>query len=170
MIAIDLLLTHRKIEAAVTMLAYSATTLSLLGDVIGRELFETGIWGAQRFAVYAAIVAGFLGMSLAAAEGEHIRPQIFDAVFPEKLNKTVNRIADFLSFVVYILLAFLAVKFVLSSYENSEIAAVLDWPLWPIQLILPYAFFAVSCRYFLFAFSPSLKSAFLTKLGKAAHA
>jgi TRAP-type C4-dicarboxylate transport system permease small subunit len=117
-----------------------------------------------------AILAGFLGMSLAAAEDENIRPQIFDAVFPIKLNAAVNRFADFLSCLVYAFLTFLAVKFVASSYANSEIAAVLDWPLWPIQLILPYAFFTVSVRYVIFAFSPSLKASFLSQLAKAAYA
>ncbi|WP_025899109.1 TRAP transporter small permease [Sneathiella glossodoripedis] len=167
---LQLSLLHHRMEATLTMVAYGATAISLLGDVVGRELFDTGIWGAQRFAVYAAIVAGFLGMSLAAAEGENIRPQILDSIIPRSMNAFVDRLADFVSSGIYLILFYLAVGFVQASYENEEIAAVLDWPLWPIQMILPYAFLAVGIRYFAFAISPEFKEQFMNRVGKALYA
>jgi TRAP-type C4-dicarboxylate transport system permease small subunit len=147
-----------RVEAGVMTLAYAATALSLLGDVVGRELFSEGIWGAPRFAVYAAIVAGFLGMSLAAADGAHIRPQLLDFVVPSMFDQLANRIADLVSCGIYFVLGYLSVSFVWVSYENADITPVLDWQLWPIQLILPYTFFSVSFRYLVYVIQPNIKT------------
>ncbi len=148
-----------RIEAGVTTFAYCAATISLLADVLARELWDAGIWGAPRFAVYAAIIAGFLGMSLAAADGAHIRPQFLDFVVPKRLDRLANKFADFLSSLIYTSLGVLSVQFVVVSYENGDIAPVLDWLLWPIQLVLPYTFFSVALRYLLQAIWPRLKVA-----------
>jgi len=146
-----------RLEAGVTVLAYGAAALSLLSDIIGREVFEQGIWGAQRFAVYAAIVAGFLGMVLAAAENSLIRPQMLDFVIPVEMEDGFNRVSDLVSALLYGGLAYLSVNFVWETFINGDTAPVLDWPLWPIQLILPYAFLSVSLRFSLQSFDPSLK-------------
>lgn len=161
MTALRFLVFQNKFEGVITTLAYSATALSLLVDVFSREVLGQGVWGAPRFAVYTAIVAGFLGMSLAAAENNQIRPQILDAIIPVRFDVYVNRLADLISAIVYLFLTYLAIGFVISSYENNDIAAVLDWQLWPIQLVLPYSFCAVGFRYILYTVSPSLKMAFV---------
>ncbi|MBL4907174.1 MAG: TRAP transporter small permease [Sneathiella sp.] len=146
-----------KIEAGVTTLAYGAATISLLADIIGREVFQHGIWGAPRFAVYAAIIAGFLGMALAAADNSLIRPRLLDFVIPPEMEEGINRLADLVSAILYGGLFYLAVLFVWETYDNGDVAPVLDWPLWPIQLILPYTFLSVSLRYFAHAVLPLLK-------------
>ncbi len=153
-----------RIEATVTAAAYLAATVSLLADVAGREFLQQGVWGAPRFAVYAAIIAGFLGMSLAASDDSQIRPQVFDALFPKRFDPFLNRLADFVSALMYGGLTILAAQFVSASYQNLEIAPVLEWPLWPIQLVLPYAFASVMVRYGCYSIFPSSKRAFLKDL------
>ena len=51
-------------KGAVAALAYATVALLLMGDVLGREFFGEGIFGAPKMAVYAAIVAGFLGLGI----------------------------------------------------------------------------------------------------------
>ncbi|GLQ07135.1 hypothetical protein GCM10007924_23560 [Sneathiella chinensis] len=140
-----------------TVIAYAVTALSLLADILGRELFSQGIDGAPRFAVYAAIIAGFLGMSLAAEDDSHIRPQVFDYLVPPLFEKMFSRLADAVSALIYGGLGYLAVGFVRVTYENGDIAPVLDWPIWPVQLVLPYTFFSISLRYLVITVAPSLK-------------
>ena len=151
-----------KCEALITTIAYSATAISLLVDVLSREFLGEGIWGASRFAVYAAIVAGFIGMSLATVDKNQIRPHIFDAIIPIKFELLICRLSDLTAAIMYVALTFLAANFVKSSHDNNDIAAVLDWQLWPIQLVLPLSFCTVSIRYILYVYSPSLKAAFIS--------
>lgn len=153
-----------RVEATVTAIAYLAATVSLLADVVGREFLQQGVWGAPRFSVYAAIIAGFLGMSLAASDDSQIRPQIFDALIAAKFDPFFNRLADFISALMYGGLTILAGQFVASSYQNLDVAPVLEWPLWPIQLVLPYAFASVMVRYGCYFIFPDCKAAFLRNL------
>lgn len=140
-------------------LSYAAVTLSLLSDIVGRELFGQGIWGAERFAVYAAIIAAFLGLSLASADDLLIRPRFLDAIVPQRFNVAVNRASDAVSALIYMSLGGLAIGYVMGSYARGDITPVLDWPLWPLQLVLPYSFLSAGGRHLLYSVQPDLKQA-----------
>ena len=129
----------------------------LLGEIVAREIFSSSIWGSQRIAVFAAIIAGFLGLSLATGSNGHLRPQFADNWFPERLRAGVARFGDFLSSVIWITLSVIAILYVSETFESNEKAAVLYWPLWPLQLVLPYAFASCGVRHFVFGMRPDLK-------------
>ncbi|MYJ73349.1 MAG: hypothetical protein F4092_16620 [Rhodospirillaceae bacterium] len=58
---------------------------------------------------------------------------------------------------LYVGFAIVAVGYVEESIAARERAAVLYTPLWPIQIVLPYAFFSSAVRHFSFAAFPELK-------------
>ena len=68
-------------ESIVAMAAYAAVAMLLMADVIGREMLGKSIFGAQQMAVYGAIIAGFLGLTLATSDNAHLRPGFMDFVF-----------------------------------------------------------------------------------------
>ena len=117
------------------------------------------VFGAQKMAVFAAVVAGFLGLSLATAAGSHLRPGFMDGIFPARFNTTVWRAADVVSSLIYLALAIVAIQFVLVSMEAGDRAAVLYWTLWPIQMVIPYAFFSSAIQHAIFALWPQLRPA-----------
>ena len=147
----------QRIEGAVAALAYATVALLLMGDVLGRELFGEGIFGAPKMAVYAAIVAGFLGLALATGAGSHLRPAFLDGVFQDRLDRRVWQIADVISAFIYLGLAWVAIEFVQSTRESGDRAAVLYWTLWPIQLVMPYAFLSCAFRHGLYVVAPALR-------------
>jgi len=149
----------QRIEGAVAALAYATVALLLMGDVLGREFFGEGIFGAPKMAVYAAIVAGFLGLALATGAGSHLRPAFLDGVFPDHFDQRIWQISNAISSIVYLALAWIAIEFVMSTRESGDRAAVLYWVLWPIQIVMPYAFFSCALRHALFAMAPSLRPA-----------
>ena len=61
--------------------------------------------------------------------------------------------------VVMCVMGYYAVMLVMQSYEYKEKAAVLYWQLWPIQIVIPYAFFSSALRHAAFAVWPALKPA-----------
>jgi len=147
----------QRLEGAVAALAYATVALLLMGDVLGREFFGEGIFGAPKMAVYAAIVAGFLGLALATGAGSHLRPAFLDGVFPDRFDLRAWQAADFVSALIYLGLAWIAIEFVLSTRESGDKAAVLYWTLWPIQMVMPYAFLSCALRHALYCAVPSLR-------------
>lgn len=147
----------QRIETSLATLAYLCVAGLLIADVLGREIFGASLLGAQKLAIYAAIVAGFLGLSLATSAGVHLRPEVFDRIAPARYNPLVDRLGDGFAALFFAGLGFVAVWFVIQSAEFGDRAAIFYFPLWPIQLVMPYAFFSCAFRHLAFALYPELK-------------
>lgn len=146
-----------RVEAVLAAIAYAIVAALLLGEIIARELFYTSIWGSQKMAVFGAIVAAFLGLALATAANAHLRPQFADNWFPAAWRPAVGRAGDLLSCAIYASLCVVAALYIADTYANGDRAAVLYWPLWPIQLVIPYAFASSAFRHLAFAVRPDMK-------------
>lgn len=144
------------VESIVASLAYALVAALLIGDVVGREVLGKGVFGAQKMAVYCAIVAAFLGLSLATSANMQLRPSFLDHLFKGPM---VDRIGDGFAATFYAFMAIIAILFIQQSMEFSDRAAVLYWLLWPIQLIIPYALLSTGLRHGAFALWPGLKPA-----------
>ena len=145
------------VESVAAAIAYVIVAALLIGDVVGREVLGKGIFGASKMAVFAAIVSGFLGLSLATAANVHIRPAFMDWVFRGRAEPWARRAGDAFAFVFFCVAGYFAILFVMQSYEFKEKAAVIYWQLWPIQLVIPYAFFSTALKHAIFAGWPALK-------------
>lgn len=143
-----------QVEAGVAVAAYTLTAGLLVADVISRELFSQAIWGAQKMAVFGAIVAGILGLTIAVADNAHLRATFADRVLP---FPWVDRLGDLISAALFAALGYYALIFVSESITFADRAAVIQVPLWPFQAIFPYAFFASALRHLAFAWDPTLK-------------
>ena len=148
--------TLRTVEAIAATGAYAAVAGLLMADVIGRELFRSSIFGAQQLAVYGAILAGFLGLSLATSDNAHLRPEFMDFLTRRHENLTV-RVGDAISALFFFLAAYVAWTFVAISWEAGDRAPVLYFVVWPLQLIIPYAFASCGLKHLIFAVRPSIK-------------
>ncbi len=129
----------------------------LLADVLGREVFGSGIYWAPRLASYFTTVAGMLGFSIVVSAGGHLRPKFVDGVFPESWDTTVNRIADLLSAGLLFFLFWHSALFVWSTAELGTRAIALNFPVWIVQAIVPYVFLSAAIRYLFYAFAPAFR-------------
>ena len=145
------------LEATICVLAFSITAVALMADVLGREFFGNGIFGAQRFAVWSNAIAGLLGFALVTAERGHLRPQFADALCPKALEPHVERIGEVLSALICLGMAWFAVRFVISSATLGERGMAIPILVWPIQLVLPWMFFSSALRHLAFAGWPALR-------------
>lgn len=142
---------------ATATIFYATLAILLLGDVIGRELFDHGIFGAQRVAVYCTIIAGNFGLALAAAAGAHIRPRIADNWVPSAWSAPLDRFADFFTGTVFLIVAFFATKLVEESFAFETVSPVIDWKIWPVQAVIPLGYVLAAAHYFIFAAFPALR-------------
>lgn len=147
------------IEAAICVLAFCGTALALMADVLAREFFGNGLFGAQRFAVWANAIAGLLGFALVTAERGHLRPQFADALLPKALEPHIERIGEVVSAAICLALAWFAVEFVQSSARLGERGMAIPILVWPIQLVLPWMFFSSALRHLAYAAWPVLRPA-----------
>ena len=147
------------LEATVCVLAFSITAIAMMADVLGREFFGNGIFGAQRLAVWSTAVAGLVGFALVTAEAGHLRPRFADGWMPKSLEPHIDRIAELVSAAICIFLGWFAVGFVLSSAALGERGMAIPIKVWPIQLILPWMFFSSALRHLCFATWPALRPA-----------
>jgi C4-dicarboxylate transporter DctQ subunit len=142
---------------ATATIFYAALAILLLADVLGREFFDRGIFGAQRVAVYCTIVAGNFGLALAAAAGAHIRPRIADKWVPEAWSAPLDRFADFFTGTVFLIVSFFATKLVQESFDFETVSPVIDWEIWPIQAVIPMGYVLAAVHYYVFAAYPALR-------------
>lgn len=154
----QILQTLRVLESLVATLAYAGVAALLIYDVIGREVFGTSFLGADQLAVYGAIIAGFLGLTLATSDNAHLRPAFMDFVFRGREALAIQ-VGDALSALFYLASSIVAWSFVAVSMEAQDRAPVFYFLVWPLQIIIPYAFMSCALKHGIFAIRPDLKPA-----------
>lgn len=145
------------VEAWIAGIAMALVAVALVADIAGRELLGGGIFGAQRTAVYGMIVSAFLGLVLASQAGRHIRIEGLDRLLPVAWEPVIVRTGHLVSVGICLFLAYWCADFVAVAFQEGERGMALDIPVWPIKLILPYAFASAAFRYLLFFYDPSLE-------------
>jgi TRAP-type C4-dicarboxylate transport system permease small subunit len=146
-------------EVCVTCAALLMVAISLFADVVAREVFGFGLFGAQKFAVYNNAIAGLLGFAVVVHTGGHLRISLVDRLFPAKWHGGMTRSGDLVSCVICLVLGAYAAAYVRSSMRLGETDLLFYAKLWPFQLVLPYIFFASAARYLAFATFPNLRPA-----------
>ena len=149
----------QSLERAVAVAAILAAALALIADLVGRELLGQGIFGAQRAAVHLTFIAGMFGFVLAVGSGAHLRVKAADAAVPMHWRASVDRLGSLTSMALLLALAWTSAQFVLETQAIGERSPTLGIPIWPIQALMPYAFFSAALRYLGYAIKPGLKPA-----------
>ena len=137
-----LLVLLRRLEEIGTALAFAVMVLVLGWDILGREVFGGGKIWATPIAVYCNVVIAFIGMGVASAGGAHLRPKFLDNAAPAALDGAFNRLTD-IGFALFSFgAAWLCLKVVRESIDLAETDPVLQWQVWPFQIILVVALHA----------------------------
>ncbi len=146
-----------RIEVIVACTAFVVVAAALFADVVAREMFGNGLFGAQKLAVFCTAVAGLLGFTIVVQTGGHLRIGAVDRLFPDSWQPAMMRLADLLSCILCAALGYYAVEFVMNSRAMRETDMVFRIPVWPVQAVLPYIFLASALRYLCFALFPALR-------------
>ena len=156
-------------ECAVAVLAFAAIALLLIADLLGRELVAPllraaglpagggGLHGAPKLAVFALVLGTWVGLGIASATGAHLVPRIGFGAVPARWGPVVDRIADAVTALVFVAAAGFSVELVAGSWQTGLLAPVLQWPVWPVQALLPFGFLSAALRHAAFAAWPALR-------------
>jgi TRAP-type C4-dicarboxylate transport system permease small subunit len=146
-----------RVESGVALLAFAGVTGALFLDLLGRELFGTGIFVAQRFAVYCMVVLAFLGFALAVGWRAHLGIEVADKLTPAAWNRAMERVADAVAAAGCLFLAYWSWRFVAGSFADQARGQALEILLWPIQAVLVWCFCSSALRYATYARWPALR-------------
>lgn len=146
----------RQVETAVAGGCLVVMTAVVFADVMGREIWNTGIRGAQKLGVYTFVYAGFLGLPLATGAGAHLRPRFADGLARAIPARLMPRLQHGVAALLSLVLAWVALSFALETRALGETSLALPIPIWLVQIVLPYAFFSSGLRHALFALFPAL--------------
>ncbi len=144
------------LEAAISVTAYAFVAGLLLADIIGRQVFGISIYGAQKIAVQATMIAAFMGLTLATSRGSHMRAEAADALIPKRWSEQADRFGYVLSAILFAALAAVSFKFMMETRKYGMNIPVLGWPMWPVQVVLPLAFGSSALKSLAFAAFPAL--------------
>lgn len=157
--AATLLRWMRWLEQAGTRLAFFIMVVVLALDIFGRELMGSGKIWATPIAVYCNVFLSFIGMGIASTGGSHLRPRFFDKLAPQKLDATFDRFTD-AGFALFCGgAAYLCWRITRDSVQLQETDPVLQWRIWPFQVILIAAFVLATARHSIYAAWPALRPA-----------
>lgn len=160
---------HRA-ECLVAVLAFGFIAGILILDVLGRELFgplfrlldhkaNAGVYGAQKLSVYALVIGSFAGIGIATATGSHLLPRVGFKWVPAAFGPTMDRLADLVSGVFMLGVAWYGWIYVGSSMGAGLRMQTFDAPIWPVQLAIPLGFLSAGLRYFFYAAWPTERPA-----------
>ncbi len=144
-------------EQFVAFLSFSVMALALIFDVLMREASGAGFFGSAQVGVFGMVVASFIGIGLATADGAHLRPRFADNLFPSEWGGVISRVGDVLTAAFYFFVAVVAVAVVRDSFELGDVTSTLRVVIWPFQTAIVIAFFIGGVRHVLYVFFPELK-------------
>ncbi len=147
------------VEQALASAAILGAAGALIADLLGREVFGQGLFGAQRSAVHLTFVAGMLGFVLALGRGAHLRIKATDALLPASWAGPLERAGSLVSAALLSVLAWYSAVFTAETRGVGERSPTLDIPIWPLQAVMVYAFASAALRCLAWAWAPSLRPA-----------
>lgn len=161
---------HRA-ECLLAVLCFSFIAAVLVIDVLGREFYgplmkalgvpvgATGLFGSQKLAIFALVIGSFAGIGIATATGAHLLPRLGFAWVPRHWGPAMDRIADAVTGLFLLGVAWYGVVFVLATRDSGVLAAVINVSPWPVQVFIPLGFASAALRYFIFAAWPATRPA-----------
>jgi len=144
------------VEKYLCLSAFAVLVTVLFADVISREATSAGLHWASRVGVWANVVVVMAGFGLASSGGVHLRPRFLDRVLPTRWNPILQRLQQVLMALFCIAIGSVALSVVLGSWRLGEVELTLFLPVWPVQAMLPLAFFVAALRHLLYSLYPSL--------------
>jgi len=148
-----------RVERWLCIIAFAVLVAVLFADVLSRELTAAGLHWASQIGVWANVAVVMAGFGLASASGAHLRPRFLDAIFPDSWDSGLRRLQHIFMAVFCAAIGFVSFVVVFESYRLGVVEITLFMPVWPVQALLPLAFFVATVRHLIYAVFARLQPA-----------
>ncbi len=149
---------HRA-ECAIAVAAFATIAGLMVADVAARDLlvplvhalgydgFRLAFPAAPKLALVALAVGTYAGIGVATATATHFVPRLGHGWLGAHRVAAVERAGEVLTAVLWLAAAGYAAVFVAGSQATALRIALLDWPVWPVQLAMPLGFASAALRH-----------------------
>jgi len=119
-------------------------------QIILRNFFEIGLLWAQSYLRIVVLWITLLGAMLATRTQQHIAIDVLKQRLNTQWQQYLQRCMDLFSASICFLMSYHSAIFIHSEYQEAGIAFA-NIPMWLCEVIIPFAFVIIACRYLLTA-------------------
>jgi TRAP-type C4-dicarboxylate transport system permease small subunit len=133
-------------EQVMVVVFLSAMIVVAFSQIALRNFWSTGFPWADALVRYSVLWVGFIGASMAAREGKHIKIDALSQWLPAKHRKLLQVLISVCTALVCVILTLAAFNFVRFEARMGS-RTFFNLPIWILQLILPLSFALMALRY-----------------------
>ncbi|MBS3759602.1 MAG: TRAP transporter small permease subunit [Desulfobacterales bacterium] len=119
----------------------------VLAQILLRNLFHTGIPGADDLIRHLVLWIGLLGAAVATRSGAHVKIDVAARLLPDFWRRVSCVVTCLFSSVVCFILTWASANFVYIEYQVHDHTPFLNLPLWIMQVILPVGYLIIAVRF-----------------------
>ena len=145
--------TLQRLEQWMSVLERTAVVISFLGllllgflQIVMRNVFASGLFGADEIMRHLVLWIGFLGASLATREQRHLRIDLLSRVLPPRYQPWLDGVTHLLALVGCVMLAQASLDFV-SGERTAQTVLAVGVSAWIAQSIIPLGFCLMASRF-----------------------
>jgi TRAP-type C4-dicarboxylate transport system permease small subunit len=136
----------RLLENIILVTLLSGMMLLAVGQIVLREVFDTGIIWADELVRLVVLWLAVMGAVAACREDRHIRIDALSHLFPDSVINGIRIVVDLFAAGVCAVIAWQAYRYLQLEIEFEDTVLV-DTPAWIAHVVIPIGFALVSYRF-----------------------
>ena len=134
-------------ENAALVILLGSLILLAVGQIVLREVFETGIFWADELIKLLVLWLAMAGSVAATRDNRHIRVDALSHLLPKSVVRIIRLAVDTFAAVVCAVIAFHSYRYLRLEMEFAD-TVMIDTPAWLVHVIVPVAFALICYRFF----------------------
>lgn len=140
----------RTLEIVFLVAMLSSMILLAVGQIVLREVFDTGIIWADELVKLMVLWLAMVGSIAASRDDRHIRIDALSHILPDWAIKVTRLVVDLFASAVCAVIAWQAWRYLQLEIEFEDVVLV-DTPAWMAHVVIPAAFALISYRFIVLA-------------------
>lgn len=146
----------RAAENTVLVLLLTAMIVLAVGQIVLREIFETGLIWVDEFVKLLVLWVAMLGSIAASRDDRHLRIDVLSHLLSTKMISLTRLVVEIFAAVICGVVAWNAYRWVQLELEYRD-TVLIDIPAWLAHAILPVAFLLMTYRFSLSSIKRALQ-------------
>ena len=136
-----------KVENFLLELFLGVMVLTVLMQILMRNLFQSGIPGGDDLIRHLVLWVAFFGAGIATRSKSHVRIDVLTHLLKGRLSEYKDIVINLFSSVVCIILMIASCQFVFIEYQGQGHSQFLDLPVWTMEIVMPLGYLIIAFRF-----------------------
>lgn len=135
------------IENFLLELFLGVMVLTVLMQILMRNLFQSGISGGDDLIRHLVLWVAFFGAAIATRSDSHVRIDVLKQLVTGRLKGYKDIVINLFSCVICIILMFASCQFVFIEYQSQGHSQFLNLPVWTMEIVMPLGYLIIAIRF-----------------------